>query len=254
MKIMSFNIRCGDVGDVHWYERIDDVSKTMLESGAATIGVQEATPQWMEALNKSIGHKYAYIGVGREDGINSGEYTAIFYLKDKYNLIDYNNFWISETPDVPSKGWDSACTRVCTWGIFENKETKETFMHINTHFDHIGVVARRKSVEMILSLAQSLPELPVVFTADMNVIEGTENYLQFVNSDYFYDTKYKAPDTMSYCTYHDTEPEKHADEVIDYVMVNDKWTVQTYKVMTEGIDGRYVSDHYPIYAELTINN
>ncbi len=252
MKIMSFNIRCGDVGDDPWYSRIDIVSQTMLESDADTIGVQEATPKWMDALRESVGNKYAYIGVGREDGKNEGEYTAIFYLKDKYTLIDYNNFWISETPDVPSKGWDSACTRVCTWGIFENKETKKRFMHINTHFDHIGVVARRKSVEMIIEKAKSLPNMPVVFTADMNVIEGTENYLQFVNSDYFMDTKYIAPDTMSYCTYHDTEPENHVDEVIDYVMVNDKWDVQKYCVMTEGIDGRFVSDHYPIYAELTI--
>ncbi len=252
MKIMSFNIRCGDVGDDPWSARIDIVCKTMLESNADTIGVQEATPQWMEALNKNIGHKYAYIGVGRENGKNEGEYSAIFYLKDKYELIDYKNFWISETPDIPSKGWDSACIRICTWGIFENKETKQRYMHINTHFDHIGVVARRKSVEMITEKAKSFPDMPVVFTADMNVVEGTENYLQFVNSDYFKDTKYIAPDTMNHCTYHDEEPEKHEKDVIDYVMVNNKWDVKKYCVMTEGIDGRFVSDHYPIYAEMDI--
>ncbi len=252
MKIMSFNIRCGDVGEETWEDRIGIVCKTMLDSDADTIGVQEATPGWMEALNKNIGSKYAYIGVGREDGKNEGEYSAIFYLKDKYSLIDYNNFWVSETPDIPSKGWDSACTRICTWGVFENIETKERFMHINTHFDHVGVVARRKSVEMIIERAKSFPDLPVVFTADMNVVEGTENYLQFVNSDYFRDTKYSAPDTMSFCTYHDTEPEKHKDEVIDYVMINNKFDAYKYVVMTEGIDGRFVSDHYPIYAEINI--
>ncbi len=252
MKIMSFNIRCGDVGDEPWYARTEIVCQTMLESDADTIGVQEATPQWMEALTKRMGHKYSFIGVGREDGKNEGEYAAIFYLKDKYDLIDYNNFWVSETPDKPSKGWDSACTRVCTWGIFENKETKQRYMHINTHFDHVGVIARRKSVEMITEKAKSLPDIPVVFTADMNVIEGTENYLQFVESDFFKDTKYLAPDTMSHCTYHDTEPEKHENEVIDYVMVNDKWTVSKYCVMTEGIYGKFVSDHYPIYANVEI--
>ena len=249
---MSFNIRCGDVGEEPWYERIDIVCRTMLESGADTIGVQEATPQWMEAINKNIGHKYGYIGVGREDGKNKGEYTAIFYLKDKYNVSEYENFWLSETPDIPGKGWDANCVRVCTMGVFENKETKEKYMHINTHFDHIGVVARRKSVEMIVEKAKSLYNIPVVFTADMNVVEGTENYLQFINSDFFRDTKYSAPDTMSYCTYHDTCPEEHEKDVIDYIMVNDKLSVSKYRVMTDGIDGRFVSDHYPIYSEMEI--
>ncbi len=253
MKIMSFNIRCGDVAGEPWDTRIDIVTETMLESGADTIGVQEATPEWMEVLIKNLAPKYDYIGVGREDGKNKGEYAAVFYLKDKYDVIEYENFWLSETPNVPGKGWDAACVRVCTMGVFENKETKQRYMHINTHFDHIGVVARRKSVEMIVEKAKSLPDIPVVFTADMNVVEGTENYLQFVESGFFRDAKYIAPHTMSCCTYHDAEPEKHENEVIDYVMVNDKWTVFEYRVMTEGIDGRFVSDHYPIYAELDIN-
>ena len=107
--------------------------------------------------------------------------------------------------------------------------------------------------KMIIEKAKTFVNVPVVFTADMNVIEGSENYKQFVNSDYFSDTKYLAPDTMSYCTYHDTEPEKHAEDVIDYVMINKYFKALTYKVLTEGIDGRFVSDHYPIYADLEFN-
>ncbi len=252
MKIMSFNIRCANVGKETWQQRIGIVCKTIFDSNADSVGIQEAHTRWMRVLKWKLHKKYACIGIGRENGRHRGEHSAIFYLKDKYNLIDQGNFWLSETPDVPSVGWDANCKRICTWGIFENKATKERYMHINTHFDHIGVVARHKSVEMIIEKAKSLPDIPVVFTADMNVIEGGKNYKQFVNSNYFYDTKYLAPDTMNKCTFHSTEPDKHEGDVIDYIMVNDKWTVQKYRVMTEGIDGRFVSDHFPIYALVEI--
>ena len=253
MRIMSFNIRCGDVGEETWEDRLGIVAQTMLESNADSIGVQEATPEWMAALNENISEKYAYVGVGRDDGDNKGEYSAVFYLKDLYDVEDSGTFWLSETPDKVSYGWDAACRRVCTWALLANKGTGKKYVHINTHFDHIGIAARKNSVDMIIEKAKTFTDIPVVFTADMNVIEGSENYKQFVNSDYFNDTKYLAPDTMSFCTYHDTEPEKHAEDVIDYVMINKYFKALTYKVITEGIDGRYVSDHYPIYADLEFN-
>ncbi len=248
MKIMSFNIRGAHVGNERWQKRKGIVCKTMLMSNADSIGLQEAHTKWMRTIKWRLRKKYDCIGIGRDDGKHKGEHSAIFYLKDKYNLIDSGNFWLSETPDVPSIGWDADCKRICTWGVLENKITKERYVHMNTHFDHIGVVARSESVKMILEKAKSLPDMPVVFTADMNVTEGGKNYSQFVNSGYFYDTKYLAPDTMEKCTFHDTKPEEHEGDIIDYIMVNDKWTVQKYRVMTEGIDGRFVSDHFPIYA------
>ena len=252
MKIMSFNIRCGDVGAESWSDRIGIVCRTILESGADSVGIQEATPEWMDALKENIGDKYDYVGIGRDDGKNKGEYSPVFYLKDKYEAVECDNFWLSETPEEPSFGWDAACRRICSWARLKDKETGTEYVHINTHFDHIGVEARRNSVDMIIAHAKSFVDIPVVFTADMNVVEGTENYNQFVNSDYFDDTKKLAPDTMHYCTYHDTKPDEHKDEVIDYVMINKGFKALKYVVMTEGLDGRFVSDHYPIYAEIEI--
>lgn len=252
MRIMSFNIRCTNVGSDSWEDRIGIVSQTMLESEADSIGVQEATPEWMDALEETVGDKYAYVGVGRDDGDDEGEYSAVFYLKDKYTVIDSGTFWLSETPDVPSRGWDAACNRVCTWVHLENKETGEQYVHMNSHFDHVGISARKNSVDMIIERAKQFTDIPVVFTADMNVVEGSDNYNQFITSDYFDDTKYHAPDSMSYCTYHDTKPQLHKGDVIDYVMINDGFEALTYKVVTEGIDGRFVSDHYPIYADIVI--
>lgn len=252
MRILSFNIRCTNVGSDSWEDRIGIVSQTMLESEADSIGVQEATPEWMATLKETVGEKYAYVGVGRDDGDNEGEYSAVFYLKDKYTVIDSGTFWLSETPDKVSFGWDAACRRVCTWVVLENKETAEKYVHLNSHFDHIGITARKNSVDLILDKASEYADLPVVFTADMNVKQGSDNYNQFVDSGILRDTKFDTADTMNYCTYHDTKPQNHADDVIDYVMVNGKFDTVAYRVVTEGIDGRFVSDHYPVYADIVI--
>ena len=105
---------------------------------------------------------------------------------------------------------------------------------------------------MIVEKAKEFTDIPVVFTADMNVKQDSENYNQFVNSGVLYDTKFSAPYTMNYCTYHDTKPDKHKDDVIDYVMINNKFSAVSYRVVTEGIDGRFVSDHYPVYADIVV--
>ena len=252
MRIMSFNIRCANVGSDTWEDRIGIVSQTMLDSDADSIGVQEATPEWMATLKETVSEKSAYVGVGRDDGDNEGEYSAIFYLKDKYNVVESGTFWLSETPEKPSFGWDAACRRVCTWAVLENKENGEKYVHINTHFDHVGITARKNSVDMIVEKAKEFSDLPVVFTADMNVRQDSDNYKQFVDSGVLFDTKFAAPDSMSYCTYHDTKPEKHEKDIIDYVMINNHFKAISYRVVTEGIDGRFVSDHYPIYADIEI--
>ena len=250
LRVMSFNIRCTNVGSDSWEDRIGIVSQTMLDSNADSIGVQEATPEWMATLKNTVSEKYAYVGVGRDDGDNEGEFSAIFYLKDKYDVIDSGTFWLSKTPEKPSLGWDAACNRICTWVHLRNKETGEEYVHMNSHFDHVGITARKNSVDMIINKAKEFNDIPVVFTADMNVREGSDNYIQFTQSGYFRDTKQFAPDTMDYCTYHDTKPKNHKDDVIDYVMINDSFEALSYKVVTEGIDGRYVSDHFPIYSDI----
>lgn len=250
VRVMSFNIRCTNVGKDSWEDRIGIVTETINKSNADSVGVQEATTEWMETLDKEL-TKYTWVGVGRDDGKNQGEFSSIFYLKEKYNLIDSGTFWLSETPETPSLGWDAGCNRVCTWAVLENKETKEQYVHINSHFDHVGNKAREESVKLILAHADIYKDLPVVFTADMNVVEGSENYVQ-MTSGCLKDTKYLTDDSMNYLTYHDTKPLSHRGDVIDYVMVNDKFNVLSYKVVTAGIDNRYVSDHFPVYADLEI--
>lgn len=252
LRIMTFNVRYSNVGKETREDRVDIVSKTILDSEADSVGVQEATPEWMDDFKETLSEKYAYVGVGRDDGDNEGEYSAIFYLKDKYTVEDSGTFWLSETPEKVSVGWDAACTRICTWAILVNKKTGEKYVHLNSHFDHVGVEARKNSVDMIVEKAKEYADLPVVFTADMNVKQGSVDYMSFVNSGILDDTKFIAPDTMDYLTYHDTKPYALQDWIIDYVMINDKFDALSYKVVTEGIDGRFVSDHYPVYADIVI--
>ncbi len=252
IRVMSFNIRCFGLGAIMRSSRNDEVVETILRGMPDSFGVQEATPTWMRYLKRQLGDLYDYVGVGRTNGKNSGEYSAIFYLKDVYEVYDSDTFWLSETPDEPSVGWDASMNRICTWAVLENKETGYMYMHINSHFDHKGEEARKKSVEMILEKADMFSYLPVVFTADMNITEGDEAYNLMADSEILWDTKKIAPDTMDYLTFHDTKPSENEGRILDYVFINNLFGVTTYKVVTAGIDGNFVSDHYPVYADLVI--
>lgn len=252
IRIMSFNIRCTNLGVIPKYARHSEVAETIIKSNADSFGVQEATPSWMSYLKKALADEYDYVGVGRNNGKNSGEYSAIFFLKDKYELVDSGTFWLSETPNTPSKGWDASFKRICTWVVLENKETGEQYAHFNAHFDHKGTEARKNSVDLILEKISAQKDIPVVFTADMNIKEGTEAYTRILSDGILTDTKYSASDTMSYLTFHDLTPTEHDDSILDYVMSNNKFDAQVYRVVTAGIDGKYVSDHFPVYADLKL--
>ena len=252
IRVMSFNIRCFGLGPIMRSSRNDEVVGTILKGMPDSFGVQEATPTWMRYLKRQLGDLYDYVGVGRGNGKNSGEFSAIFYLKDVYEVYDSDTFWLSETPDEPSVGWDASMNRICTWAVLENKETGDMYMHINSHFDHKGEEARKKSVEMILEKAEMYSYLPVVFTADMNIKEGAEPYTMMAESEILWDTKKIAPDTMDYLTFHDTKPSENEGRILDYVFINNLFGVTTYKVVTAGINGNFVSDHYPVYADLII--
>lgn len=252
IRVMTFNVRCSNVGRASMQDRIDLVCDTVLKSDADSCGVQEATPEWMNAFKTHLGRKYAYVGVGREGG-KKGEYSAIFYLKSKWRAVDSGTFWLSETPNEISKGWDSEFYRICTWAILENKKTGEQYYHLNSHFDHIGPIAREESVDVVLRAMGEHKGLPCVFTADANIREHEhcDLYKKMV-SGVMADTKYTAKKSMEFCTFHNMDPlETNKNHVIDYVMINNNFKANEYRVVTEGVDGCYVSDHYPVYADLS---
>lgn len=250
IRVMSFNIRYSDVGSLTREDREPYVEATIRNGHPDSVGLQEATPEWMAYLTTALSDEYAYVGVGRDNGVDEGEYAAVFYLKDKYTAVDSGTFWLSDTPDVPSMGWGASCYRICTWVVLENIETGAQYLHMNAHFDYANDEIRYNSAEMINDFAAQYADIPVVYTADMNFNEGSVYYNTMLDAGVFTDTKKAAENTMDYLTYHDAKPVLHTGEVIDFIMTNNKFDAEVYKVVTAGVDGNYVSDHFPVYADI----
>lgn len=251
LRIMSFNVRCANVGTASAASRHGIVAETIEKGHPDSVGVQEATPEWMNALKKRLGDEYAYVGVGRDDGDNDGEYSAVFYLKDKYEPQDSGTFWLSETPEVPSKGWDAACTRICSYALLEDKQTGTRFAHANSHFDHVGEVAQQKEAEQVSAFVRDkFADVPCVFTADMNVLPTSEPYRIMTAS--LRDAAVTCADSVKRGTFHNAHPDKITDSTIDYVLYAGAWEPVHFRTVTVGIDDRFVSDHFPVYADMKL--
>ena len=172
VKVISYNIRVinSKDGANEWKYRAA-ASDAMIKDYAPDIfGLQEAMPGHLEYLNKAL-PKYASVGVGREDGVSKGEHMSIYYNTKTIRLEKWGTYWLSETPDVPSKGWDAACKRTATWALLTVKSTGKQFYYVNTHLDHRGAVAQQKGLDLIVSrIAEMNPEgLPMILTGDFNV-------------------------------------------------------------------------------------
>ena len=254
VRVMSFNVRCTDVNGVPQALRTHLVLKEILAVQPDSFGVQEATPEWMAALQAGL-PAYASVGVARDNGgsaLRVGESCAIFYLKEKYELLDNGDFWLSETPDEPSYGPGAACRRVCTWAVLRDRGTDAFYAHVNTHLDNDSEEARVFGARMICDfIREELPSAaPVLFTADLNAIEGERAYAEMTSL--LTDAAYAAADAAVYPTWHDGDPGRNSFVSLDYVMCSPSVTVNVFRTVTEGVDERLVSDHFPIYADVTL--
>ena len=244
VRIMSFNVRDGE------FDREDIVPQVVADYLPDSVGFQECEGTWYLTL-KAYLPEYEIIGVGRLTGVPLlGESTAIMYRKDKYELVDWGTFWLSETPDRVSVGWDAKHHRTCTWAVLKNKETGECYAHINTHLDHVGNEARVNGLELILEKAAEFDDMPVVVTGDFNFPKGSALYNKLVSGE-LTDAAEIAQTADSGCTSHGYKGSIDGNP-IDFICVNEKITdVKAYSVMREKYNDRYVSDHYPIYADMT---
>ncbi len=246
-RVMSFNVRCGE-----YIERENIVPALINAYQPDTLGVQECTYEWYLNFQWYL-DDYAFVGVGRDTGdlsTNCGEISGILYKKAKYNLVDSGTFWLSETPDEVSRGWDGACNRICTWVVLEDKETGKQFAHVNTHLDHEGAEARTKGVELVKEKAFSY-DIPTVVTGDFNFQKGSDLYNSLITGG-LTDTQDMAQYTMDGKTYHGYKGGV-LGKPIDFICVNSLITeVQTYKIVRDIYSNRFTSDHYPIYADMVI--
>lgn len=245
VRIMSYNIRYGEYDN-----RFRIVPQLIGDYMPDSVGIQECTYEWYLTL-KGFLPEYEFVGVGRDTGNrskNCGEMSAVLFRKDKYKLVDSGTFWISETPDEVSFGWDAVCRRICTWVILENKKTGEQYAHINTHLDHEGPEARVYGSKMVSEFALSF-HMPAVLTGDFNFSKSTELY-EGILATGLNDTQDMAEDTMYGRTYHGYEGGIEG-EPIDFIFTNDKVTSATkYRIVRNMYGGKYSSDHYPIYADI----
>ncbi len=257
IKVMSYNIRL-DVaadGENRWDARKDKVVGLMNYYEADFIGGQEVQHHQLSYLLEHL-DGYAFIGVGRDDGKEAGEYSCIFYKADKFTLVQQSTFWLSPTPDSVSKGWDAAFNRVCTYGLFRNKKTKQFFWVVNTHFDHIGKTARLESARLITKKIQELNSrnYPVVLTGDFNSRpeEAPAQYLvsKMQNTRAASKLVYGPVDTWNGFKFN-TKP----DGCIDYIFISPdkRMRVSKFATLTDSYELKYPSDHLPILATILIN-
>ncbi len=203
-RIMSFNVRCEDVNGTPAILRRNIVVREILKVAPDVLGAQEATPTWMTALQAML-PAYGCVGVARDNGktvARQGESCPIFYLKEKYDLLDHGDFWLSDTPDKPSYGPGAGCRRVCTWALLQDKGTGSLCVHVNTHLDNASEEARVQGAEQIVAFLKDkfAKTIPVTFTADLNSDEGEAAY--GVMATALTDARLTAPDSVAYPTWH----------------------------------------------------
>lgn len=249
IRVMTYNLRLDTPVDSvnQWGNRKQKVYNLLKKYQPDIVGVQEGLHHQLEDIATNMSH-YSYVGAGRDDGKMKGEYSAIFYSKEKFDVIDQKTFWLSETPEVPgSKNWDAAITRVATWAILKDKKTKKQFFILNTHFDHIGREARLKSTQLIKKrIAELAGKLPVIVTGDLNSEPNEPPYLSMIDaSEYTLKDAGFGSTLGTYCTFAVAGPPCRR---IDYVFYSSRWKSSEYQVITDHDGTFYPSDHLPVMS------
>lgn len=259
VRVMTYNIRYNNSGDGDnaWPHRKDRVAGAVRFYGADLAGMQEALRGQIDDLAAAL-PGYAWVGVGRDDARDGGEFSPIFYRADRFTLLEHDTFWLSETPEVvASKSWDAAITRIVTWGHFEDKATGKRFYHFNTHFDHRGEQARTESARLLRArIAAIAGTAPVVVTGDFNFEPSAEGYriLTAPSDDALTDTidATAEPHYGPAATCCGFAVEGGPTRRIDYVFIKNGVTVWRHGTLSESEGGRYGSDHLAVLADVVL--
>ena len=254
LKVMTYNIRLdiASDGENSWPNRKEKVSDLIQFYEPDIFGIQEGLPNQVQYLD-SVLTEYKAFGAGR-DGGQKGEHSSIFYKNHTYELIEFDTFWLSETPYEVSKGWDAALNRICTFGLFKNKETKQFFWVFNTHFDHVGEIARAKSAQLIHEKVSQVntKDYPVVIMGDFN-LEPNSQPILFLSNQYVHSKRgskliYNSGGTFNGFDFHKAISN---EKEIDHIFVSKKsFEVKKYAVLTDSYSCKYPSDHFPVFVEL----
>lgn len=254
LKIMTYNIRL-DVasdGENAWPKRKDYFASQIQFYSPDIFGVQEATPNQVTDIASALPN-YNKFGVGREER-GTGEACTIYYKKDRFKVEQSNTFWLSETPNVVSRGWDAACNRVCTYGLFKDLITKKTFWVFNLHLDHMGEEARVKGVQLALKKISELntKKYPAFLMGDFNSEPDTKQITEIKKvMDDTKDVSKEKPFGPS-GTFNDFKHNEPVTLLLDYIFVskNSGLKIQKHAVLSDSKDLKYPSDHLPVLIEI----
>ena len=283
MLVGTYNIRYKNTNDSLqgevWSKRCQVICDQLNFMSPDIFGTQEVLWTQLQDMKNAL-DGYDYIGIGRDDGERGGEHEAIFYKKDKIQLIDHGDFWLSETPDRPGLGWDAVCIRICTWGRFATEGGKE-FYFFNLHMDHVGVVARREAAKLVVQRVRELAQgAPVFITGDFNVDQNDEIYTIFTNSGLLKDSYDAARIRFAENgTFNAFKPNYFTTSRIDHVFVSPATTVEAYGVFTNSYwtpdedpddnlkasdapqqisfdtyNRHNPSDHYPVFVKVKLTS
>ncbi len=253
VELITYNIRLNTPGDGEhaWPYRKQDVAALFRFHRASVFCVQEALPEQIDYLDDAF-PEFSYEGVGRDDGKREGEFSAVFYDNSRFRKLDGGTFWLSGTPEQCSFGWDAACRRVCSWVKLEETSSGKLLFVFNTHFDHVGEVARKKSAELILRKIEDIAgkEVPVVLCGDFNLSPSSApiGKIREVLRDACEVTE--LPPYGSLGTYHGFTYDDPPKERIDYVFVSAGIRVLRYGALTDSRNRSFFSDHLPVLVTL----
>ena len=252
-KIISFNVRYSSApeidGDNRWELRRDAAVKMVAEQKPIAMGLQEACPDQIDFLDLNL-TGYKHIGVGRDDGKRAGEMMAIYYDTTRLTLLDSGTFWLSETPEKVSIGWDAACKRTCTWGHFKVNDTGFEFLYFNTHLDHLGSLARKNSIKLIVAKMTELnpDNVPVFLSGDFN--STTDDPIFDPLKASLKDAREVSAISDKIITYNGfgtvtDNPNTRKEWVIDHIFFSGV-NPMAFMVLNGNYGVPFISDHYPI--------
>ncbi|MFP4548740.1 MAG: endonuclease/exonuclease/phosphatase family protein [Fidelibacterota bacterium] len=255
-NVMSFNIRFDSAQDGinRWTNRKEMVRNLFYEKNIDIAGLQEVLPNQFKYLSENL-QEYDIYGVGRDDGQQAGEYCPILYRKARFELLESNTFWLSETPEKPGNlCWNTVCNRICSWVKVKDRKSRETWYFFNTHLSHVSNPAREKSVELLLSKIDKIAgDSKFILTGDFNFQMDSKAYQKLIGNDNL--ILHNSADLAQY-NYREGDHtyngwgQGNYRPIIDYIFVSENFHAEEYSILMKKEGKVFISDHYPVIAKI----
>ncbi|MBK1875565.1 endonuclease/exonuclease/phosphatase family protein [Pelagicoccus mobilis] len=258
LTLMSYNIRLDLASDApnNWDNRKEQLAAQVVITSPDILGIQEGLPHQVSFLDEQLAD-YSYLGVGRDDGKSAGEFSALFYRKDKYKILDSGTFWLSDTPDEPSFGWGASYRRICTYAHFKNKESGNSYWVFNTHLDHQVAAARLNGVKLILDrISKNVSEGEQYFLmGDLNATPDLAPIKLISKSMIDGHRHSKTPSFGQTGTMNNFDTQTVPSRRIDYIFSSrSAGAPDRFGTLSDLVDGRFISDHFPVVATFTLQD